>query len=46
MMWLSQKGKIKFLDPILFGCDTNGCTDFTDFTDSYGFFVPQIRMNP
>jgi hypothetical protein len=19
-------------------CDTNGCTDFTDFTDEYGFF--------
>jgi hypothetical protein len=19
--------------------DTNGCTDFTDFTDSYGFFL-------
>jgi hypothetical protein len=20
-------------------CDTNGCTDFTDFTDCYGFFL-------
>jgi hypothetical protein len=31
---------------ILFGCDTNGCTDFTDFTDEYGFFVPKIRIHP
>ncbi|MEN9610004.1 MAG: hypothetical protein RLZZ628_818 [Bacteroidota bacterium] len=27
-------------------CDTNGCTDFTDFTDLYGFFVPKIRIHP
>jgi hypothetical protein len=37
-------------------CDTNRCTDFTDFTDGYGFLEPKclvlgkkikkIRTNP
>jgi hypothetical protein len=27
-------------------CDTNGCTDFTDFTDWYRFFLGIHARNP
>jgi hypothetical protein len=37
-------GDASFLGYFWIHCDTNRCTDFTDFTDGYGFLEPKCLV--